>query len=99
MVVVVVVVGLFFLEFSHFRLGLLKGVLVSGLFSRTTLISWYQKGKTILDFKEARDGGILRWQCYWPMSYLTEITISASYDTITFSLDAFPYAEPTLSKH
>jgi len=27
----------------------------NGLFSRTTCVSWYQKGKTILDFNEARD--------------------------------------------
>ena len=27
--------------------------------SRTTWISWYQKGRTILDFTEARDDG---WQ-------------------------------------
>jgi len=26
----------------------------NGLFSRTTCVSWYQKGKTILDFNEAR---------------------------------------------
>jgi len=28
-----------------------------GLFSRTTLVRWYQKGRTILDFNEARDDG------------------------------------------
>ena len=29
------------------------------LFSRTTCVSWYQKGKTRLDLKEARDDGVL----------------------------------------
>jgi len=27
----------------------------NGLFFRTTCVSWYQKGKTILDFNEAID--------------------------------------------
>jgi len=27
----------------------------NGLFSRTTWVSWQQKGKTILDFNKARD--------------------------------------------
>ena len=28
----------------------------------TTWVSWYQKGKTSLDLKEARDYGVLGWQ-------------------------------------
>jgi len=31
----------------------------NGFFSRTTWVSWYQKGRAILDFNEARDDG---WQ-------------------------------------
>jgi len=31
----------------------------NGLFSKTTWVSWHQKGKTNLDWNEARDGG---WQ-------------------------------------
>jgi len=32
----------------------------NGLFSRTALVSWYQKGKTnLIDLNEARDDGIL----------------------------------------
>ena len=31
----------------------------NGLFSRTTWVSWYQKGKTNLDFTGARD---IEWQ-------------------------------------
>jgi len=34
----------------------------NGLFSRTTWVSWYQKGKTSLDLNEARDNGVLGWQ-------------------------------------
>ena len=36
--------------------------LFSGLFSRTTWISRYQKGKTSLDLNEARGNGVLGWQ-------------------------------------
>ena len=35
---------------------------LNGLFSRTTCVSRYQKGKTSLDLNEARDGGVWRWQ-------------------------------------
>jgi len=31
----------------------------NGLFSRTTWVSWHQKGKTSLDLNEARDDGVL----------------------------------------
>jgi len=31
----------------------------NSLLSRTTRISWYQKGKTSLDLNEARDDGVL----------------------------------------
>jgi len=34
----------------------------NGLFSRTTWVSRYQKGKTSLDLNEARDDGIMGWQ-------------------------------------
>jgi len=32
--------------------------LFNGLFSRTTWVSWHQKGRTILDFTEARHDGV-----------------------------------------
>jgi len=35
---------------------------LNGLFSRTTWVSRYQKGKTSLDLNEARDDGVLGWQ-------------------------------------
>jgi len=31
----------------------------NGLFSRTTWVCWYWKGKTTLDLNEARDDGVL----------------------------------------
>ena len=34
----------------------------NGLFSRTTWVSWYQKGTTSLDLNEARDDEVLGWQ-------------------------------------
>jgi len=34
----------------------------SGLFSSTTWVSQYQKGKTSLDLNEPRDDGVLGWQ-------------------------------------
>ena len=34
----------------------------SGLFSRTTWVSRYQKGETSLDLNEARDYGVLGWK-------------------------------------
>jgi len=34
----------------------------NGLFSRTTWVSRQQKGKTILDFNEARDNEVADWQ-------------------------------------
>ena len=34
----------------------------SSLFSRTTWVGRYQKGKTSLDLNEARDDGVLGWQ-------------------------------------
>ena len=34
----------------------------NGLFSRTTRVSQYQKGKTSLDLNEAKDDGVLGWQ-------------------------------------
>ena len=42
----------------------------NGLFSRTTWVSCYQKGKSSLDLKEARDDGILgcsgvSWSIVW----------------------------------
>jgi len=34
-----------------------SGLIIDGLFSRATSISWYQKVKTSLDLNEAKDDG------------------------------------------
>ena len=36
----------------------------NGLYSRTTWVSQYQKGKISLDFNKERDDGVLGWQCH-----------------------------------
>jgi len=38
--------------------------LFNSLFSRTTWVSRYQKGKTSLDLNEATDDAVLEWQWY-----------------------------------
>ena len=70
-------------------------------FSMTTQVSWYQKGKTNLDFTEARDS---EWQWHQlghcksaPCSRQT--TTPALYHSVFYRLDALPAAQPTASKH
>jgi len=48
--------------------------LFNHFFSRTAWVSQYQKSTTILDFKEARDDGILRWQWHRPDHMQTTYT-------------------------
>jgi len=48
-------------------------------------VSWYQKGKTNLDFTEARDSE-------WQWHQLGHMQVSTS-------PDALPAAQPTASKH
>jgi len=66
-------------------------------------VSWYQKGKTNLDFTEARDS---EWQ--WnqlghmqvsiaPRS--RQITMPAPHHSVFYRPDALPAAQPTASKH
>ena len=71
----------------------------NGPLSGTT---WYQKGKTNLDFTEARDS---EWQWHQlghiqvctPCSRQT--TMPAPQDSVFYRLDALPAAQPTASKH
>ena len=74
----------------------------NGPFSGTTWVSRYQKGKTNLDFTEARDS---EWQ--W-ISWATcksaprsrQITMPAPhYSKFFYRPDALPAAQPTASKH
>jgi len=73
----------------------------NGPFSRTTWVSRYQKGKTNLDFSEARDG---EWQWHqlghMQVCTLLQTDNRASTPPLSFySPDALPAAQPTASKH
>jgi len=75
----------------------------SGLFSITTWVSRYQKGKTSLDSNEARDDGVFGWQWY-QLDHMQTICTSLQTDDHNTSLlnfyrpDALPDAQPTVSK-
>ena len=73
----------------------------NGLFSRTTWVSRYQKGKTNLDFTGARDSE-------WQWHQLAHIQVCTSLQTDNhastpplcfYRPDALPAAQPTASKH
>ena len=73
----------------------------NGPISGTTRVSRYQKGKTSLDFTEARDG---EWQ--WHQLGHMQVCISLQRDDHTstpplsfYRSDALPAAQPTASKH
>jgi len=70
-------------------------------FSGTTQVSLYQKGKTNLDFTEARDS---EWQWHqlghMQVCTLLQTDNHASTPPLSFyRLDALPAAQPTTSKH
>jgi len=73
----------------------------NGPFSRTTQVSRYHKGKTNLDFTEARDSA---WQWH-PLGHMQVCTLlqtdnHASTPPLSFYRpDALPTAHPTASKH
>jgi len=73
----------------------------NGLFSRTTWVSWYQQGKTNLDFTGARDS---EWQ--WHQLGHMQVCNSLQTDNhastpplVFYRPDALPAAQPTASKH
>jgi len=74
----------------------------NGPLSGTTRVSRYQKGKTNLDFTEARDSG---WQ--WHQLGRMQVCTSLQTDNHTstapllcfYRPDALPAAQPTASKH
>ena len=74
----------------------------NGPFSGTTRVSRYQKGKTNLDFTEARDS---EWQWYQLghmqvcTSLQTQITTPAPHRSVFYRPVALPAAQPTASKH
>jgi len=76
----------------------------NGLFSRTTWVSRYQKGKTSMDLNKARDDGVLGWQWH-QLDHMQTICTSLQTDNHTntsllnfYRLDALPDAQPTVSK-
>jgi len=72
-----------------------------GCFAGTFHVSRYQKGKTNLDFTEARDS---EWQWHQlghmqVCTSLRQITTPAPHHSVSCRLDALPAAQPTASKH
>jgi len=73
----------------------------NGLFSRTTWVSRYQKGKTNLDFNGAIDSE-WQWHQLGHMQVCTSLQTDnhASTPPLCFYRpDALPAAQPTASKH
>jgi len=77
----------------------------NGHLSGTTRVSWYQKGKTNLDFTEARDSE-WQWHQLGHMQVCTSLQtdIHASTPPLTrcsvfYRSNALPDAQPTVSKH
>jgi len=76
----------------------------NSLFSSTTWVSWYQKGKTSLDLNEARDYGVLGCSgISWTICKLSaprsrQITTPAPHHSIDRP-DALHDAQPTVSKY
>ena len=73
----------------------------NGPFSGTTRVSRYQKGKTNLDFTEARDSE-WQWHQLGHMQVCTSLQTDNHANTPSLSFyrpDALPAAQPTASKH
>jgi len=73
----------------------------NGPFSGTTQVSGYQKGKTSLDFTEARDSE-WQWHQLGHMQVCTSLqtdTTTAPHHSVFYRPDALPAAQPTASKH
>jgi len=92
-------------NYTHIHRLLLLQHLSNGLFSRTTSVSQYQKGKTTLDLNEARDDAVFGWQWH-QLDYMQTICTSLQTDNNTnisslnvYRLDAPPDARPTVPKH
>jgi len=73
----------------------------NGPFSGTTQVSQYQKGKTNLDFTEARDSE-WQWHQLGHMQVCTSLLSDNHASTPPLSFyrpDALPVTQPTASKH
>jgi len=74
----------------------------NGPFSGTTWVSRYQKGKTNLDFTEARDSEWLWHQLRHtqvPAPSSRQLNMPAPHHSVFYRPDALPAAQPTSSKH
>jgi len=80
---------------------------LTGPFSGTTQVSRYHKGKTNLDFSEARDSE-WQWHQLGHMQVCTicksaphsiQITTPAPHHSVFYRPDALPATQPTASKH
>jgi len=71
----------------------------NSLFKGTTRVGWYQKGKTNLDFTEARDS---EWQWH-QLGHMQVCTLLQTDNHVSTSplyrLGALPATQPTASKH
>jgi len=77
---------------------LLLLLLFNGLFSRTTWVSQYQKGRTILYLLKQE---MMGWQWH-QQNHMQLICISPQANTLSLIFhgpDALPAAEPTVLKH
>ena len=73
----------------------------NGPFSGTTRVSQYQKGKTNLDFTEARDSE-WQWHQLGHMQGCTSLqphNHASTHHSVFYTPDALPAAQPTVSKH
>ena len=71
----------------------------NGPLSRTTQVIRYQKGKTNLDFTEARDS---EWQMLGHMQVCISLQTdnhASTHHSVLYRTDALPAAQPTASKH
>jgi len=72
----------------------------NGRFLGTTQVSRYQKGKTSLDFTEARDSGSgMSWAICKSAPRSRQITTPTPHHSVFYRPDALPAAQPTASKH
>jgi len=73
----------------------------NGPLSGTTQVSRYQKGKTNLDFTEARESE-WHWHQLGHMQVCTSLQADnqpAPHHSVFYRPDALPDAQPTVSKH
>jgi len=71
---------------------------LTAIFLGLPRVSWYQKGKTDLDFIEAGDSGI-SWAIYKFALCSRQITMPAPHHLVFYRPDVLSAAQPTALKH